>query len=68
MMASGSSYLVLGGIVCFYVFLRLLLHFTQDATEPPVIETSIPFISPILGMIQEKSWYHIRLRLVISSP
>lgn len=67
-MATTSVYLVLGSILCFYAFLRLLLHFTQDATEPPVIETSIPFISPILGMIQQKSQYHIRLRSAIKHP
>ncbi|KAJ4392035.1 hypothetical protein N0V93_005656 [Gnomoniopsis smithogilvyi] len=54
--------LVCGGIVCAYVFHRFLLQFTQHAKEPPAIETGIPFITPLVGMIREKSKYYVRLR------
>ncbi|KAK3291993.1 cytochrome P450 [Chaetomium fimeti] len=54
--------LVLGGLAATYVFLRVLLNLTQDAKEPPAILTDIPFIEPLIGMIREKSRFHIRLR------
>ncbi|KAI1868481.1 uncharacterized protein JN550_006397 [Neoarthrinium moseri] len=54
--------LVVGAIATTYLFLRLLLRLTQDASEPPAIETGIPFLSPLIGMIREKSRFHVRLR------
>ena len=55
---------VVGVIASTYLFLRLLLRLTQDAKEPPAILTALPFVSPLLGMVREKSRFHIRLRLV----
>lgn len=52
----------LGGFTAIYVFLRLILYFTQDAREPPAILTSVPFFGPLLGMLTEKSDFHRRLR------
>lgn len=49
---------LLGIVATTYVFLRLLLHFTQDAKEPPAIATSIPFIGPILGMIIKRTHFY----------
>ncbi|KAI0102133.1 cytochrome P450 [Nemania sp. FL0031] len=43
--------LVLGSAAAVYVFLLALLHFTQDPKEPPVIGTTIPFISPLFGIV-----------------
>ncbi|KAK7956418.1 cytochrome P450 [Apiospora aurea] len=55
--------IVAGAIVALlYVFLRLLLYCTQDAREPPAIETGWPFIGPLVGMLREKSRLHFRLR------
>ncbi|KAL2132051.1 hypothetical protein VTI74DRAFT_4280 [Chaetomium olivicolor] len=54
--------LVLSGLAATYLFLRALLHFTQDAKEPPAILTALPFIEPLVGMIREKSRFHTRLR------
>jgi hypothetical protein len=54
-----------------YLFLHSLLFLTQDVREPPAIETGIPFIGPLIGMIVEKSAYYIRMRYVetpISPP
>lgn len=64
-MGIATPTLVCGGIVGVYVVLRFLLHFTQHAKEPPAIETGIPFLTPMIGMIREKSKYYIRLRSVI---
>lgn len=45
-----------------YVVLRLLLKVTQHANEPPAILTGIPFVSPLPGMLREKSNFYLRLR------
>ncbi|KUJ19323.1 cytochrome P450 oxidoreductase, partial [Mollisia scopiformis] len=52
----------IGGLVSTYVFLRLLLHYTQDGKEPPVVATTIPFISPILGMAKKKTHFYAHIR------
>ncbi|XXH02880.1 hypothetical protein Hte_009268 [Hypoxylon texense] len=57
-----------GGIVATYFFLRFLLHFTQDAREPPAIETEIPFFGPLIGMFREKSRFYLRLRDTYKLP
>ncbi|OTA76920.1 hypothetical protein M434DRAFT_383180 [Hypoxylon sp. CO27-5] len=54
--------LVLGFAGAAYAFLHALLHFTQDSREPPVIETSIPFISPLVGMILGMQNFYVKLR------
>ena len=51
--------------VATYVFLSALLRFTQDPMEPPAIETSIPFISPLLGMLSGMQSYVVKMRSVI---
>lgn len=54
--------IALGAVAVTYLFLRLLLYLTQDSREPPAIETSLPFISPLIGMFRERQRYHVRLR------
>ncbi|KAI1487550.1 cytochrome P450 [Biscogniauxia mediterranea] len=54
--------MALGAIVAAYVFLQALLHFTQDAKEPPAVSFSIPFLGPIIGMITQKSKFYNNLR------
>lgn len=54
----------LGGVTAAYLFLRLILYLTQDAREPPAILTGVPFFGPLVGMIREKSDFHVRLRCV----
>lgn len=49
-------------LVALYAFCWTLLHLTQDAKEPPLIESSIPFLSPIIGMIKHKTRFHSYLR------
>lgn len=44
-----------------YAFLWALLHFTQDAREPAPMLTTIPFISPILGMVRHNSRLYTHL-------
>lgn len=59
---TGLPLTVLVGVGAGYVFLRLLLHFTQDPREPPAVETAIPFISPIVGMLTKKVDFYTGLR------
>ncbi len=54
----------LAGIVAVYILSYALLLQTQDSNEPPLIQTSIPFLSPILGMIKHKTLYYVHLRSV----
>lgn len=60
--------LCLGSLAAAYVFLSALLHFTQDAKEPPAVETTIPFVSPLLGLIPGKQKFFVKQRLVIQYP
>jgi hypothetical protein len=56
--------LILGCVVAVYVFLLALLNLTQSSEEPPVIETSIPFITPLRGLLPGMQKYFVDLRLV----
>jgi hypothetical protein len=53
--------LLASGFAATYVFLRCLLALTQDAKEPPALETAIPFLSPVIGM-RKKAKFYIDLR------
>lgn len=55
--------IALGFVPATYVFLSALLHLTQDAKEPPVIATQIPFLSPALGFIMGMQNFLVKLRL-----
>ncbi|KAM7189586.1 cholesterol 7-alpha-monooxygenase [Rhypophila sp. PSN 637] len=59
---AGFLSVVFGVLLATYIFLRVLLHLTQDSKEPPAILTGIPFLGPINGMIREKSGFFVRLR------
>ncbi|CAJ2507702.1 Uu.00g088880.m01.CDS01 [Anthostomella pinea] len=54
--------LVLGSVGAAYVFVSALLYFTQDSKEPPAIETALPFISPLLGLVFGMQQYYVKLR------
>jgi hypothetical protein len=55
---------IVAAATIFYLSLHLILQITQDKREPPAIATSIPFLSPILGMSRKKSKFYIELRQV----
>lgn len=59
---------VFGSLAATYVFLRLLLYWTQDANEPPAIVTGIPFLGPLIGMARQKSGYYNQLRCAVFIP
>ncbi|KAI0143564.1 cytochrome P450 [Xylariaceae sp. FL1272] len=50
-----------GLIAATYYFLRILLHATQNAHEPPAILTGVPFVSPFLHMLKQKTQLHLKL-------
>ncbi|KAI0378527.1 cytochrome P450 [Hypomontagnella monticulosa] len=50
------------GIAATYVFLRALAFLSQDSREPSSITGTIPFISPLIGMLHEKGGYYVRMR------
>ncbi|KAI1130606.1 cytochrome P450 [Nemania abortiva] len=60
-MASAAT-MVFGGLAATYIFFRFLLYLTQDVREPASIANGIPFVSPLIGMITEKSKFYLRLR------
>ena len=52
----------LGSLSTTYLFLSALLHLTQDPKEPLMLGTSIPFITPVLGMISGMQKFTVKLR------
>lgn len=61
---SGAVVVAAAAAMVLYLSLHLVLNITQDKREPPAIATSIPFLSPILGMSRKKSKFYIELRQV----
>ncbi|KAI0023091.1 cytochrome P450 [Xylariomycetidae sp. FL0641] len=45
-----------------YILLHAALRLTQDASEPPSIADSIPFITPILNMAMKGESFHRQMR------
>lgn len=35
-----------------YAFLGALIYLTQNAKEPPVVKTGIPFLGPLVGLLR----------------
>ncbi|KFA70700.1 hypothetical protein S40288_07349 [Stachybotrys chartarum IBT 40288] len=61
-MAPSTAVVALGCVGAAYVFLAALLHLTQDPKEPPTLETSIPFLSPMSALFQGMPKYLVSLR------
>ena len=45
------------GLLLAYLFLWAVLYLTQDAREPPAVDTLVPFISPLTSLKREGSKY-----------
>lgn len=60
--------LALVGVFAVYFFLRALLRPTQDDKEPPAVETTIPFLGHILGMLTHQSNFHTHMRDAAGLP
>jgi len=59
---STLSVALLSTLTFAYGFLWAILYFTHDGDEPPLVLTTIPFISPILGMLKWKTRFYNRIR------
>ncbi|KAL4973067.1 cytochrome P450 [Aspergillus desertorum] len=54
------------GLLSTYIFLGILLVFTQDSQEPPPVDCFIPFVTPILRMSRAGfGYYKIHRRLPV---
>ncbi|KAK8044792.1 Cytochrome P450 [Apiospora rasikravindrae] len=60
--------LAAAGVVAAYAFLRALAVFLRDPREPKAVIGTIPFISPLIGMLVEKGGYYMRLRDSLKLP
>lgn len=52
------------GVIAIYGFLQLLLHYTQDAREPPPIATAFPFFGSMIGLARKKTKFYVELMYV----
>lgn len=62
-MADRIAWCLVAGLVATYAFLRALLRLTQDEREPQTLATSLPFVSPLLGLGTQKTKFFVKLRL-----
>ncbi|KAH8892799.1 cytochrome P450 [Thozetella sp. PMI_491] len=53
------------GIAALYLLLRVLIVLTHHAQEPQVIDTTVPFLGPMVGSLRNKAVYYAKLRLPI---
>ncbi|KAI1774207.1 cytochrome P450 [Hypoxylon cercidicola] len=60
--------ITVASITAAYVLLRALAVFTRNPREPKEFVGTIPFISPLVGMLYEKGGCYIRMRDEYSFP
>ena len=48
-----------------YLSLQLLLYATQDAREPRLAESQLPFLDSVVGIAKQRAEYLVGLRYVI---
>jgi hypothetical protein len=44
-------------VLAAYIFAWVILKATQDSREPPTIDSSIPFLSPLINLIAKGPRY-----------
>ncbi|KAI9170632.1 Cytochrome P450 monooxygenase nodJ [Paramyrothecium foliicola] len=54
--------LFVAGLTATYVFLSTLAYVVRDSREPKTITGTIPFVSPLIGMLIEKASFYNRMR------
>jgi hypothetical protein len=50
------------GAITVYGALYAILVYTQDAREPPVVTSSIPFIGSMISLARKKTKYYVELK------
>lgn len=61
-MSNSAFVATLGGVVAVYVFFPALLRLTQDSREPQAVLQTLPFLSPIFGMIRWSTEFYPHMR------
>jgi len=56
-MAFSFAINTLVALLAVYVFAWVVLKATQDSREPPTIDSSIPFLSPLINLIAKGPRY-----------
>lgn len=51
-----------GSFAATYIFFCAFLHLTQDAKEPPLVATAVPFLSPLIGMVRWSMGFYTHMR------
>ncbi|KXX76315.1 hypothetical protein MMYC01_205326 [Madurella mycetomatis] len=52
-------------ITATYIFFSAVLQLAQDAKKPTLVATTIPFLSPILGMIRWSMGFYRHMRCAV---
>ncbi|KAK4171531.1 putative 25-hydroxycholesterol 7-alpha-hydroxylase [Triangularia setosa] len=52
----------IGSFAATYLFLYAFLHLTQDAKEPPLAATAVPFLSPLVGLVKWSMGFYTHMR------
>lgn len=47
-------------LAAIYIALQVYIRATQDPREPPVVETALPFVTPILGLRKHTYYDYLR--------
>ena len=65
-MTSPSTILAVVGVVLAVIYIALQFHLrsTQDPREPPVIETRLPYITPVLGLSKHTYFDYLRYKIL----
>ena len=60
---SMTTLLVLTGVcVGTYLILARVVASSQDAREPPLVTSSVPFVGHVIGLMRSKFNYYVQLR------
>ena len=57
-----TPFLVVAVCAALYYAISGVLEAKRDPREPPTLPQRIPFIGHVIGMIQKKAKYYVRLR------
>lgn len=50
------------GAIVVVSFLHILVHYSQNANEPPLVPYALPFIGPMIGLTNKKTKHYVELR------
>jgi hypothetical protein len=61
-MPSTSTIIAVVGVALAAIYIALQLHLraTQDSREPPALETTIPYITPAIGLSRHTYFADLR--------